>query len=366
MNDRPVRITATVHNTIDGCSWYRCAGPFSRMMTKYPVQVNFTSNLGWNDVTGSDILYMTKPAEPAAIALCRLAKAFGKPVWLDYDDAVSAVPPYNPAWQPDAAGMAATLGELASMAQLVSVSTPALESLYRDLALNVELLPNAVDLNFYSTFKIHRIPNDKRVIFWRGSASQTYNMKMILQVIRKSLDKYPDIHWIMHCPMRPFSLSAAHSERVTWLGWKDIPECFLTPMEYCPDICISALFDTCFDRCRSHNAALEGIMAGAVPVVPDWWKIPGSFAYTPGDLGKKPLSDYSDKELEYASGNLFQTLEKAIKASKDTLIARHKTAFEFTVRKHSLDVVNERRWKLIQALLKVKPHQVSICQKSIG
>jgi len=100
-----------------------------------------------------------------------------------------------------------------------------------------------------------------------------------------------------------------------------------------PKVMQVPLADHIFNRCKSNIAAIEGIFAGAVCIVPDWseWQIPGTLKYN------NP-KEYSEHLQNVCQGN--------IKIKQNNEIA-----WDYINEVFSLQKINKKRIEIIESLI---------------
>jgi hypothetical protein len=305
---------------------------------------------------------MHRPDSDAALAAVMLCNAMGVPVWADFDDCIMSVPGRNPfARSTDKQVHQQRLVEILSKVQAVTVSTAAVKEQFAPFNPNTFIIPNAFPKEFYSKFTVNPRTDDTVRICWRGSDSQVMNLRMLSPTIIQTIEKYPNVHWVLHAGQSPFYLiESVPADRLTVKPWKAIPDVFVSLMETSPDIGVVCLFDDLFDKGRSPTVAYEMATTNTALVMPHWYDIPGVLNYTPGDLGTRDISRHTDKDLQYASGDIFEKVCDAIELTKEDRLSRAAQTQAFVKEHCDLDRVNEWRWKFLKQVVQCTTHKIRL------
>jgi len=334
----------------------------------FPLEVVYNANPSWSDIVGVDAVFIQRPDSQHAYSICRLAAGLGKRIWIDYDDNLLAVPEYNMSFQSWSPEVVEVIKKICATASVVTVSTPVIKESMEGMNPCIVLLPNAVDFDFYNTYKVERPrTTDEIRIMWRGSDSQSLQLRALAPHVLRSLKEFPNVKWILMCGTTPFQyLRSAPPDRCIWQKWKLIPEVFITMLEYQADIHVSLLFDEVFDRSRSPGALMESIPAGAAFLGPEWWSLPGQTLYTPGDLNVQPLITFSDNELAYASGNFYEKLVELIQKTPEERTALNAETLQFLQDQASLTRAAEFRWRMLVSCLDQTPVTIKLAPKELN
>ena len=331
----------------DGTSWYRCEGPFADLEHRHPELIFIREKtVSWPEVLRADFVFMQRPIGSDSVEAARQIVRMGKPLWIDWDDNLMAVPEYNPAWHPEQARLEATVRELADLATVITVSTNPLRQVYRGITVpeKVHLIRNGLDLRYYDCLHRPVLASDRQTtVLWRGSPSHREGLEFYTEAIVDLAKEYPDVHWVFQ-GWRPHQLfSQIPSDRIRHLAWEGIPDCFYRQYELAPDILFATLLPTPFDYARSQIAALEGVMSGAVVVGPAWgeWET-NEYRYSPGNV----------PDFRKALGMAFQT-------SRAVRLGLNRQKYKKVREEHSLALRNEKRRKLIRALLQLPVRKIA-------
>ena len=333
----------------DGTSWYRCEGPFADLERNHPELTTIRTHIaGWPDVLRASFVFMHRPVGPEAVDAARMISRMGKPIWVDYDDNLLAVPEYNPAWHPDQQVLISTVEEIVKLSTVVTVSTDTLKEALSPIVhhTNFWVVPNGLDADYYDTLRPPVIPEDRPLtVMWRGSPTHREALEYYSPAILGLAAEFPDTHWVFQ-GYRPWQLFAEIPEdHIRFIPWSGIPECFFSQYEVAPDIMFAALLPNGFDMCRSQIAAMEATAAGAIAVVPAWlqeWTL-GTYCYRPG-----VIEDFK-ASLKAAMKTPYSCRQTQVGVVRDLL-----------KKQHLLSDINQNRWKIIERLAGMKGPMITV------
>jgi GT2 family glycosyltransferase/glycosyltransferase involved in cell wall biosynthesis len=243
------------------CAWYRCNVPGTELH-KRGHEVALVDRISESDLLQADIFVFLRHFSDPFLQLMKAAKAAGKLVVYDIDDALWEVTSDNPAHplygRPD---VKRGIDACVRVADLVTTTTEPLAKLLKGRHPRVRVLPNMLPAEAWP-FGTPREQTDEHVIIgWAGGTSHLEDLSLLGGVIEELLDTYPNA-WFVHCGIGnvPFRLH----ERIRAIEGQ--------PIEQYPDILrsfdigLAPLRDTKFNRCKSDLKALEYSMVG-IPVV---------------------------------------------------------------------------------------------------
>jgi hypothetical protein len=213
---------------------------------------------------------MQRACGAGALEAARLAVQMGKPLWCDWDDHMFAVLRSNPLYCEETYPQECeTVKEIASLATIITVTTPILKDVFKEYNPNTLIIPNAVDPTLYATFKQPPKRKHSKIVYWRGSPSHIENLLRYAPMIKQVAEQNLDVHFVFH-GMDPYFIQLP-KHQYTFIKPSRIPDCFITEMEIQPDVHMVCLNDTPFDRARSNIAWMEGTMANTLVVAPKWY-----------------------------------------------------------------------------------------------
>lgn len=344
----------------DGTSLVRGEGPLGamarhdrRLEIDHAPTIDGNQMLSWSWIHRNDALLLQRPFRPEDVRAAVHAKMMQRPVWVDWDDDLTSVPPHNPYHHLyDHAKMRQTIAKLATLADVVTVTTERLAERIkevsglkpkvssppgapptRDLRLQTAdskllVLPNAChwprELERSAT-----IPRQRRVT-WRGGKSHNEDILEFLPAIAE-LARLPQFSQWKWCFLGepPWQVKQAlPAERLEFFA-EDIFH-YLPSFGYlAPWVNIVPLKDDLFNRSKSNLAWIEGTCAGAITLAPDWyeWWRPGVVNYKSSEEFKKVLRGVMSE---------IRTTTPYVERSRD-----------YIRRELLLDHVNAARWKIL-------------------
>lgn len=299
------KILVVLSNANDGCSWYRGIGPWSLIDKAGLAEVWYNPRPSWQDVRSVDALWMLRPCTKELKPAAQAAKDFGVPLIVDYDDDLLDVATDNPSHkffaQPD---IQQNYREFIQHADLVVASTDYLGKRLAEHNKNVAVIRNALD----STFKRYpRIEKQNNSVLWRGSSTHNRDVASVAPEIVQCADAFPAFLWIfMGNDPAPWAVSEKIKKALRVPHLELIPY-FKSLHALAPRIVMVPLADTSFNRCKSNIAAIEGALAGAAVVAPDWdeWHMPGVINYkNPQDFATVLKQLMTDQGYAQKNGKL--------------------------------------------------------------
>jgi hypothetical protein len=335
--EQPVTIGIYAPIPADPTSYYRAWGPFQELAKKdRNLRLQPLTDFSWKELKSLDIVFMQRPWLEAHLKLSVEATKSGKRLWCDWDDNVLALRPDNLQFD-SYKNCFEAVKQLAQRSTAVTVSTNNLLRVFREFQKNTLVVPNAADVNWYSSIELaQKVDNTRPVVMWRGSPSHRENLRAYAPAILDLATRHPEIFWVFQGMDPWFITQELPSNSFSVLGWEQVPDCFIKQISVCPDLVFVCLKDTPFDRSRSSVGWLEGTMAAANVLAPDWeeWRKPGILTYKAEDL-----KSFSEK---------FEQWLTSPKAVTESLFD---SALQACLGEYSLDAVNNKRVQLINSMM---------------
>lgn len=276
-----MRVLVAVGSYTDGCAWYRSMGPWSAIAKQFKGFEPFYTNGPplWSDVRAADLVFMQRPCTVEMQTAAEACKDFGVPLWVDWDDDILSIPRDNPAYDVYFT-LFDTITDIIKMADLVTTSTVSLAASFSKLNHNTKIVPNAVDDDLLKLHPTTGEPN--KMVMWRGTATHDRDVGHVASQIVSVANAHPD-----------WTFAFMGDDPCPWAVSEKLPNVAritgrMSPMTFFKTLCIlrpmivmAPLFDDQFNQAKSNIAALEGALAGAAVVAPDWieWRMRGVCRY---------------------------------------------------------------------------------------
>lgn len=322
----------------DATNFYRAMGPMGALRQLCDgLMLTQMREIQWAFLKTIDGVFMHRPFTPDHLALCKMIKYHRKPLWIDHDDNLFDVGLDNPVFQDYSNNpVKESIAEMLSLADVVSVSTPHLGSIYGRFAKKVIVVPNAIDDDIIDVLKAPTETN--RMVFWRGSNTHAKDWASIgdgfLKVAAKHADwKYAFMGYQPWHIVEPL-IKALKPENVVNFGGCDIIRYFDAIKHIAPQIMVVPLFAGPFNYSKSNIAWLEGSYAGAITLAPNWaeWDKPGVIQY---DASKEPWKDFAEK------------LESMLVMPEEERLKLHKQSWTYVKNNLLLSRVNHIRKSIL-------------------
>lgn len=339
---KKIRLLSIIPNRDDATSFYRAIGPLTDLTRRMPeLEVMEPSKVTWAVIAAScDVLFMQRPFSPDHLTIAQMAKIQGKPIWIDYDDDLFSVPRSNPAFRVyGEERVQKTIATLCAMADVVTVSTETLHDALQKrgpapLCRECVVIPNSLPMHIIPRFP--ELPKKRNpLVMWRGSHTHHEDLDTYLDAMAELMREFPEttFHFQGDAYWR---LTRLATKNVVFAPPIDIMEYFQLAGTLQPRAIIVPLADNEFNNSKSNIAQLEGLWAGAVPIVPmmkEWTRIGASLTYGPGD------------QREF-----YAAVKDAITTSQEKLDEMVMAGREQVSQAYTLDAVNGRRERVIRGL----------------
>jgi glycosyltransferase involved in cell wall biosynthesis len=269
-------------NLYGGVSYYRLIKPLEYLKEWYDCRFygsdiqklaegKTTDQFYHQFVKDHDIIYIKHLDNPQAIgALSFYCKMLAKPLIMDLDDNLWEVREDQPAYKSyKAEQQRSFMAAAVTMADAIFCSTVPLKETcerYNKNVFNVEIptyvLPNCNDIK---DFKESSGKSEEFLIGWQGSTTHNADLKLVLPILDKLMQKYPQVYVQLLGGIEESSLkelfkdwSSTSLDRLSVLGgtdsWKGYPE-LLAQQKW--NLGIAPLVDEPFNRSKSHIKWME-------------------------------------------------------------------------------------------------------------
>ena len=337
----------------DGTSYYRAYGVFPHLKKLFAAEgkifevhpYNEFGTYSWADILPYDIIFLQRPSMDASkrIKFIDTCKKMGKKIWVDFDDNLFWVPMENRVFDDMTKEVKEAMYKVLTMADLITVSTPALKYVYVKLGIKtlIEVVPNGWDFDLHGFAERYnevkelpppQIPKIKYV--WRGSETHQGDLASAGEAILKAASEHEEKAVWNFMGYNPWMIT--ENMPVEWWTYnrgEDIFDYFRTLKGMGAQVLFFPLRDNPFNHCKSNIAWMEATFAGAVCIAPDWpeWQKPGVYNYK---------DDYELEGLLSRDGETF-----LLRAAADT---QWQLSASYIRENLSLDVVNKKRKQLLE------------------
>ena len=212
----------------------------------------------------ADIVYSSREDTPQYTAMLGgVAKWYGVPAMVDYDDNVHAVRPWNPGYasfHPNSPHKIWNI-KLVQEAKFLTVSTNNLKKIYSKYCNNIYLCENSIDFEIRDKIldtppEVPKKDNEIR-IGWAGSSAHWENLKIIEKDVYKILDKYPQTTFHYTGLFGDLFKDAKYGDRIQPVKFADIGDWPKKLKAMGLDIALAPLADNEFNRAKSNLRILE-------------------------------------------------------------------------------------------------------------
>lgn len=321
----------------DGTSYFRAMGPLLSLEKAHSSWIKLlpTSDQGeyydWHNMRKADIFFAQRPCLPVHLRAIQSAKEQRVPVWIDMDDNTFEIPIDSPHYETYAPNhVRVSMMQCLALADVVTVTTPELQTVVSQYASDVRVIPNAYDDCLLGTDP-ERLGAREKIIVWRGHVSHVRDLLEVRQAILEVAHAMPDWKWAF-MGYNPFFITE-HLRRDQFKVFPFVPisQYMHTLSKLGHAIQIVPLHESRFNRCKSNISWIEGSYAGARTLAPDWpeWQRLG-------------VTNYHDPEL------FKETLMKLM--SSPVTLLREDMGWEYIQKNLMLSRVNEERFKVLTDL----------------
>lgn len=325
-----MRIKMGIRYPFGACSYYRSMGVFSKLhRLNNNIDVKLIDKIDWHYISDADILYLERPQDGDFYNACKIAKDFNVKVWIDYDDNLFDIPDWNPAKiHYEKKETRKNIEKCLKIADVVTVTTPALKTLYSKYNKNIHIIENA--FNNYN-YKLPEKASNNKIVNWRGS--NTHRGDLILYshqlatLSEKNKEKWgwsfigSDIWYVTE-----YMKSVFQTDEMT------IPKYWQYIKKVNPSIQYSPLVLNNFNSGKSNISWIEGVYSGACHLGPNLseFRRPGIENYsTPDEFGQKLEMLINDEKLRE------QNFNESLEYIKENLL---------------LSTINKKRIKIAEEL----------------
>lgn len=297
------KILACVPMAFDATSYYRSYGVFPNLKKQVP-NLFIDGYGGWNrkytwaELMPYDILFMQRPAHPDWLALAKYCKNLGMKIWVDHDDNLFELPPYNRVVDTYDEKVKRVMWDLMSLADVVTVSTPAIQKYFEGLNIKSVVIPNALNDLINPMVESYNQTEGIQQIVWRGSETHQADLYAVQLQVREAITIRPSTLWSF-IGFNPWHITMdQHESKWQYVKQEDIMIYYDKLKALKPQLMHVPLIMDGLNICKSNIAWIEATAAGAVTLGPDWpeWQRPGIIHYRDLEEYQKLLIDPFDEE----------------------------------------------------------------------
>ena len=260
----------------DACSFYRGIGVLGELFRHDISIMRCPPRISWPDFSDCSVAFMQRPFNDLHVQVAKMLK-HQMPLWIDYDDDLTAVPDTNPSYTLyNDQKVVDNIGLLLGMADTATVSTRTLAEKF----VGSIVVPNAYNNYRLPTEVAFPKSRDNRTILWRGTESHQGDLLAFSAEIDELIANFPNDDFVFF-GFYPWMLKNRDNPNVNYFRKRDIYQYFQILDKIRPDLVIVPLEDNLLNRAKSNIAHLETARYGAITVAPDWeeWQIPGVVNY---------------------------------------------------------------------------------------
>lgn len=243
------------------CAWYRCVVP-GKALISLGHHVEFHTQPPESAVATADIVVLQRPSFPLHHRIAEWLQE--RPAFLvtEIDDDFWRLHPSNPAtrfWH--RGGALDVLEACLRLSDLVTVTTPELQSTVTRFNKNVKVLPNMLPASEWPCDPKVLPDGDAVAVGWAGTATHMIDLRLLNGVVSEILERHPRVEFLFagmpELPFRPH-------ERIRTLPPVPIDQYAQLVSEF--DIGLAPVHDSAFNRCKSDLKFVEYAMAG-IPAI---------------------------------------------------------------------------------------------------
>ncbi len=308
MREKEISLLTVIPNTGDATSTHRGFTPMIYLKKHLMPHLNlaFDKDVSVDTAIQYDGAFLQRPFDAGShLALAKILKHVGIPLWCDWDDDLFSVPPVNPSYriygQPIVKESVAAIAKLST---IITVSTEELAAVMKKHNSNVVVVPNATN-DWLDPVRKAQKPN--KIVMWRGSDTHQQDLLDVSPQILEAARKHPD--WVfMFWGYRPNWLIERQPNCI-FEGGVDILSFYRRYQQIAPAVTIVPLEDIPFNHAKSMMAWQQAVQANGVCIAPGGhkfreWEKPGCLTYAVGNA-----EDFKKKLLDCMEGRVNITAE---------------------------------------------------------
>jgi hypothetical protein len=330
-----MKILALSPLAYDATSYYRAFGVFPNLRKKIPgMTVDPYMGGGrrtWAELLQYDVLFLQRPAHADWLKLAQYCKGLGIKVWVDHDDNLFDLPPYNRVSDTYTNSTKLTMLQIMRVADVVTVSTQAIKDYFTSLEVDSIVVPNALNTELTPMAEAYNEPgaNNNEQFIWRGSETHLADCSFFMEAMADAIERREKTFWHFF-GYNPWQVTMNFPPA----KWKyHIPDDIMVYSDNLRktkgQVMHVPLIEDGLNKCKSNIAWIEATAAGMVTLAPDWpeWQKPGVMLY-------KSIENYGERLMMPLDGAAIRWA-----ASRD-----------YIMENLTLDKVNEQRATILNNL----------------
>lgn len=278
------------------CGYYRVSLPLKTCKYVGGEAVNFIEKGDSADrimqLLDADIAVFPRPSETPMLQAIKDLKNAGTKIVVDHDDNMFKISPLSPHYEengteevtialPDGTDVKLwedgknidlkknrqkldNFKKALEIADMVTVTTDILASVYREYNKNVVVLPNCVKPELWQSLDLNR--DDTVRLFWAGGSSHYEDWTILSDVLPEIMSRYKNVKLVILGQMFKGTVKNLPQDRIEHHPWVPTPAYPYKVSILDPHIGIIPLRDTEFNRCKSAIKWTE-LSAMGVPSV---------------------------------------------------------------------------------------------------
>ena len=336
-----IRILSVIPLPFDATSYYRAYGVFPNLKEQLGGNLSWEPygshgrKYTWAELSGYDILFLQRPGNPENLKLIKYCKDLGLKIWIDHDDNLFQLPPYNRVHDEYTPEVKKAMLEMVKLADVLTVSTEALRQFFATVGVVAEVVPNALNekLTPMATAYNETLPDNPDQFVWRGSETHHGDLYFHQEQIIKAIEERPNTFWHF-VGYNPWQITLfVDQKKYKYHKPDDIMVYTQNLKSLKAQVMHVPLVDDPLNQCKSNIAWIEATAAGMVTIGPDWheWRKPGVMLYDSVDFyGQRLMMPEDNYKLRW-------------KASRD-----------YIMENLTLDKVNQKRVDIVERLMSRK------------
>ena len=292
------RIAAFVPGESDGCAFYRGLGVLNELRHLDIDTKRLYGKVSWMDIADCDIGFMQRPYTTQHLELAKLIKQ-QMPLWVDYDDLLTAIPESNPSYATYAtAEVQDAIQNILCLADVITVSTQALkDELSATDGLDIRVIKNAYN-DYRLPTESNIIERRQSVVLWRGTNSHIGDLFSVKDDLDALIRTHPGVRFVF-LGFVPWMLVDLQARNIDLVAEQNMYDYHRLLGNINPDVVIVPLEDNTFNQCKSNIAWLETARSGAHVIAREWdeWLVPNVQYYEHSFFNAVDAALVDDKSL---------------------------------------------------------------------